>query len=338
MERRTFIIGAVAGGIGLLQYALVTRYMNRLREPRGFSVKDYLEQSDRAALLAITPNEDFYVTTKGEAPNVRAADWRLKIDGLVAQPLTLTLSELLAQPPLEKVLTLECISNPIGGHYLGNARWTGTPLRPLLDRVQPAKEAAYAILYGADGYSTGHPVERLWNAENFLAYQMNGEDLPRAHGYPVRIFIPGKFGQKQPKWITRIEFVNHAYLGYWENKGWSDECERWAHARFTDLQDGAKISGKSFVLTGYAVGNLDSIRAVEISFDDGKTWVATNLFSSPSALAWSFWKYVWVDPARGNYRILVRAVDGQGRLEGWEPREIFPNGATGQQALKITVT
>jgi DMSO/TMAO reductase YedYZ molybdopterin-dependent catalytic subunit len=97
----------------------------------------------RAALLAITPNEDFYVTTKGDAPNVRAADWRLKLDGLVVQPLTLTFSELRVLPPLEKVLALECISNPIGGHYLGNARWTGTPLRPLLELVQPTKEAAY---------------------------------------------------------------------------------------------------------------------------------------------------------------------------------------------------
>jgi hypothetical protein len=166
---------------------------------------------------------------------------------------------------------------------------------------------------------------------------MNGEDLPRAHGYPARIFIPGKFEQKQPKWITRIEFVNHAYLGYWENKGWSDECERWAPARFTDLQDGAKIAGKNFVLTGYAVGNLDSIRAVEISFDDGKTWQPTNLFSNPSPLAWTFWKYVWVNPAPGNYKLLVRAIDGKGRIEGWEPREIYPNGATGQQGLKITV-
>ena len=338
MERRTFIIGAVAGGIGLLQYALVTRYMNRLREPRGVSVKDYLEQGERAALLAITPNEDFYFVSKGDAPNVRAADWLLKIDGLVAQPLTLTYPELRALPRLEKVLTLECISNLIGGHYLGNARWTGTPLRPLIERVQPAKEAAYVILYGADGYSTGHPVERLWNAENFLAYQMNGEALPRVHGYPVRVFIPGKFGQKQPKWITRIEFVNHAYLGYWENEGWSDECERWAHARFTDLEDGAKISGKNFVITGYAVGNLDGIRAVEISFDDGNTWQPANLFSNPSPLTWSFWKYVWVNPARGDYKILVRAIDGQGRVEGWEPREIFPNGATGQQALKLVVT
>jgi DMSO/TMAO reductase YedYZ molybdopterin-dependent catalytic subunit len=337
MERRTFIIGAVAGGIGLVEYATVSRYMNGLRAPRDVSVEGYEKYGEKAALVAITPNEDFYVTSKGATPRVDAAQWRLKVDGLVERPFTLTYQELLALPRLEKFLTLECISNPIGGNYLGNARWTGTALKPLLERAQPLKDAAHAVIYAADGFSTGHPLERMWNEENFLAYQMNGEDLPPVHGYPVRVFIPGKFGMKQPKWITRIELVNKAYLGYWETRGWSDDCERWAHARFTDLRDGARISGKHFEVTGYALGNLDGIQAVQISFDDGKTWQNTNIFSNPSPLTWVFWKYLWVDPKPGRYKIRVRAIDGKGRVEGWDPRGIFPDGATGQQAVKVTV-
>jgi hypothetical protein len=133
------------------------------------------------------------------------------------------------------------------------------------------KQASNVVIHAADGFSTGHPSARIWNPGNFLAYQMNDSDLPPDHGYPVRIFIPGKFGMKQPKWITRIQFVDKTYLGYWESKGWSDECERQAHARFTDLKEGAKISGKSFELTGYAIGNLDGVKEVEISFDAGKT-------------------------------------------------------------------
>jgi DMSO/TMAO reductase YedYZ molybdopterin-dependent catalytic subunit len=337
MERRTFIIGAVAGGIGLFEYGFVSRYMNSLHAPHGPSVKAYERFGERAALVAITPNEDFYVTSKGSTPTVRVSQWRLKIDGLVAHPLILTYDELLKLPQIEKALTLECISNPIGGNALGNAKWTGTLLKPLLERVQPAREAAHAILYAADGFSTGHPIARVWNEENFLAYKMNDEDLPPDHGYPVRIFIPGKFGMKQPKWVTRIQFVNKAYLGYWETRGWSDTCERWAHARFSDLRDGAKISGRNFELTGYALGNLDGIKAVEISFDDGKTWQRANLFSNPSSLTWCFWKYIWVNPQRGTYHLRVRAIDGKGRVEGWDPRGIFPDGATGQQTLKVTV-
>ncbi len=337
MERRKFLVGAVAGGIGLVEYGFVSRYMNSLRNPRALSVKAYEEYGERAALVAITPNDDFYVTSKGGTPSLKASTWQLKFDGLVARPFTLTYAELLALPRIERVLTLECISNPIGGNYLGNARWTGTPLKPLLERAQPLKEAAWAVLYGADGLSTGHPMARLWNPENFLAYHMNGEGLPPDHGYPVRIFIPGKFGMKQPKWITRIEFVNHAYLGYWETRGWSDSCERLGHARFTDLKDGAKVSGKNFELTGNALGNLDGIQAVEISFDDGETWDRVNLFSNPSRLVWSFWKYIWVNPQPGEYKIRVRTIDGKGRVQGYEPREIFPDGATGQQVLKISV-
>jgi DMSO/TMAO reductase YedYZ molybdopterin-dependent catalytic subunit len=338
MERRTFIIGAVAGGIGLVEYNFVSRYMNSLHNPQHASVRAYERDGERAALVAITPNDDFYVTSKGTTPYLDASKWRLKIEGLVANPFILTYDDLLKLPRVEKTLTLECISNPIGGNYLGNAKWAGTPLKPVLERAQPTKQAANVVIYAADGFSSGHPIARIWNEENFLAYQMNDSDLPPDHGYPVRIFIPGKFGMKQPKWVTRIQFVNKAYLGYWESKGWSDDCERWAHARFTDLRDGAKISGKSFELTGYAIGNLDGIKAVEISFDDGRTWAKTNFFSNPSPMTWSFWKYIWVDPSPGLHKIWVRAIDGKGRVEERDPRGIFPDGATGQQTLEVTVT
>ncbi len=337
MERRTFIIGAVAGGIGLAEYVYVSGLMNHLHDTGALSVKAYEKFGERAALVAITSNDDFYVTSKGSTPNIKASDWRLRVDGHVAQPFTLSYADLLALPRIEKVLTLECISNSIGGNALGNAKWTGTPLKPLIERAQPSPDAAYAVVHAADGFSSGHPIARLWNEENFLAYQMNGKDLPPDHGYPARIFIPGKFGMKQPKWITRIEFVNKAYLGYWESKGWSDQCERWAHARFSDLKSDAKLSGKNLELTGYAVGNLDGIKAVEISFDDGQTWQPTSLFSSPSPIVWTFWKYIWVDPKPGEYQLRVRAIDGKGRAEQYDPRDIFPDGATGQQVVKVTV-
>ncbi len=226
MERRTFIIGAVAGGIGFVEYAFVAGYMDSSSSPRGFSVKAFENLGARAALVAITPNEDFYVTPKGGTPSVKAADWKLTVDGLVSHPFTLACDKLLALPRIEKELTLECISNPVGGNYAGNTRWTRTPLKPLIECAVPLREAAHAVLYAADGFTTGHPADRIWNDENFLAYQMNGENLPRLHGYPVRIFIPAKYGMKQPKWVTRIQFVDKAYLGYWERRGWADTCER----------------------------------------------------------------------------------------------------------------
>jgi DMSO/TMAO reductase YedYZ molybdopterin-dependent catalytic subunit len=337
MIRRKFIIAAAAGGIGLLEYSTVSRWMNALAYPSNVSIQGYERFGEKAALMAITPNNDFYVTSKGMTPSVNIAEWRLKVDGLVENPLTLTYHDLLALPKIEKVMTLECISDPVGGNAIGNAKWTGTALKPLIERAKPKPEAAYAVVYAADGFSSGHPMDRFWNEENFIAYQMNGDDLPPIHGYPARIFIPGKFGMKQPKWMTRIEFVNQAYLGYWESQGWSDDCERFAHARFTDIRDGAKIKGKNFELTGYALANHAGIKAVQISFDDGQSWQATNLYSNPSPIVWSFWKYIWIDPKRGDYKIRVRAIDGQNRVEGWDPRDPFPAGATGQQAIEVTV-
>lgn len=197
--------------------------------------------------------------------------------------------------------------------------------------------AKYAAIYAADGLSSGHPIERIWNEESFIAYRMNGEDLPPNHGFPARIFIPGKFGMKQPKWITRIQLVNEAYLGYWESQGWSGDCERLAHARFTDVASGAKISGRSFELTGYADGNLDGIKAVELSFDEGTSWWQATIFSNPSPLVWTFWKYLWMNPAQGKYKIRVRAIDGKDRVQSWGPRDIYPDGATGQQVMEVEV-
>ena len=337
MERRTLIIGAVAGGIGLAEYTAVSHWLTKLGEPRALSVKSYEKYGEQAALVAITPNDEFYVTSKGLTPRVDRDRWQLRIDGLVSSPLSLGFADLLALPPVEKELTLECISNPIGGNALGNAKWTGTPLLPLLERAGPSKEASYAILYAADGFTTGHPLSRLLNKENFIAYRMNGQALPPDHGYPARLFIPGKFGMKQPKWVTRIELASKPSLGYWEKQGWSDTCERWGHARFTDLTEGAKIRGESFELAGYALGNLDGIRAVEISFDDGATWKPATLFSNPSPIVWTFWKHMWLRPRPGKYMIRVRAIDGKGRIEDRDPKGIYPDGATGQQALQVTV-
>lgn len=338
MERRTLIIGAVAGSIGLIEYAFTSKWMDGMLEPDALSVKAYQRFGAKAALMAITPNDAFYITSKGGTPTVDRSKWQLKFDGLVQNPLTLNYQDLLKLPRIEKVYTLECISDPIGGTAISNAKWTGTPLKPLIQRANPKGEATHAAIYAADGFSTGHTLERLWNEENFIAWKMNGQDLPPVHGYPVRIFIPGKFGMKQPKWVTRIELVKKPYIGYWESRGWSNECERWAHARFTDLKNGAKISARNFEFAGYAIGNLAGIKAVQISFDDGRTWKPTTIFSNPSPIVWTFWKYTWVNPKRGKYRVRVRAIDGKGHIEGRGPTSTYPSGATGQGVLTVTVT
>jgi len=341
MERRVFIIAAVAGGIGLAEYAAINGWMNGMRRSTAPSVKDYEKYGERAALLAITPNDEFYVTSKGLTPRIDASKWRLQLNGLVERPFSITYADLLALPSFDRALTLECIDNEIGGHIFGNARWTGAALKPLIERAQPKPEASYVAMWAADGLSTGHPLDRVWREENFIAYRMNGADLPPQHGYPARLFIPGKFGMKQPKWITRLEFRRQPYTGYWEKSGWSDSCERWAHARFSGLKNGMAFpaaSGQSLELRGYALGNLDGIRSIEISLDSGGSWQPAEIFSNPSPLVWAFWRYTWASPKPGTYFLRARAIDGQGRVEGYGPRDTFPDGATGQQVLKVHIT
>jgi DMSO/TMAO reductase YedYZ molybdopterin-dependent catalytic subunit len=338
MERRTFIAILGAGGVGILLPYAFYRYLMAGTNVRHIGVKRFLNDGPQAALRAITPAGDLYVMSSHGNPAVDAAKWSLTIDGLVEQPLRFSYDEIRKLAPYDTYLTLECISNSIGGGYIGNARWRGTLLAPLLERVRIRPNAVYAVLYATEGYTTGHLVKRLLDPGNFLAYEMNGEPLAHEHGFPLRIFLPGKYGMKMPKWLTRIEFVDHGYLGYWEQQGWSNEAERQLRAVVDDPRDAAQISGQSFVVTGYAVSDASGISRVEISIDGGRTWQPIEIFSNPlPAQVWAFWKYVWANPPKGKHTIEVRATDGRGRLQTAERSGEWPAGATGYHTLTVEV-
>ncbi len=179
-----------------------------------------------------TPNGKFYVTSYGGTPQVDISSWRLRVKGLVKQPLTLSYGDIRAMAPVHEMLTLECISNPPNGDAISNAGWTGVSLAPILDRAGVKSNAVYAAMRAADGYYTGVPVDEILRKENFLPYLMNGVPLPPTHGFPLRIFIPGKYGMKQPKWLTDIEFVNYEFKGYWEGRGWSNSAWRKVNSGF----------------------------------------------------------------------------------------------------------
>lgn len=339
MERRRFISIVAGGTVGVLLPYAVYRYLEAGIGVSHVGVKDYLDGGPLAALRAITPVGDFYLTSSHGEPAVDASKWSLVIDGLVEQPLRFSYDEIRRLAPYETVMTLECISNSVGGPYIGNALWKGALLKPLLERARIKPNAAYAVSYAAEGYSTGIPVERILRPVNFLCWEMNGEPLTRRHGFPLRVFFPGKYGMKQPKWLTRIEFVDKEYLGYWEYQGWSQNCERQIQSVTDDPRDGAHISGASFVLTGYALANENGISKVEVSTDDAHTWQPASIFSNPSPYVWSFWKYVWANPAKGKHTVQVRATDGAGRLQTSErSRGEWPDGSTGYHTITVSVS
>jgi DMSO/TMAO reductase YedYZ molybdopterin-dependent catalytic subunit len=336
MERRHFIIGAVAGGIGLFQYAFFTGWMKQLQQTRPrLRVKDYLHFGENAALAAITPVPDFYNVQKGIPEYIKSADWKLRIDGLVRQPQELTLEAIRALPSVERVITLECVENRIDGPLIGNARWKGVALAPLLESAGLDPRAQHAAFYGSDRFSTGHPLERITADDVMLAYEMNGAPLTASHGFPLRLLVPGKFGMKQTKWLTRIELLDRHYVGYWEERGWSDACERAIHARFDAPEDIAHLKGRNFLLAGYALGDRSGVKGVEISVNGG-AWQAADLFSNLSTEAWAFWRYVWA-PGPGLYEVRIRGIGGDGVVQSEGPKQPFPDGATGQQVVKMEV-
>ncbi len=294
-----------------------------------------------------TPNADFYVTTYGTTPRVDAGQWRLKIHGLVKNSLELDLAAVKAIAPVNETLTLECIGNPPNGTVIGNASWTGPKLGSLLERARPLSKAVYAKLRAADGYTTGIPIDEMMRKENFLPYLMNGVPLPPQHGYPLRIFIPGKYGMKQPKWLTEIEFVDREFIGYWEARGWTNSAWRKVNSGFFYPQANyslldvvapeAKVRAP-VEMVGWALAGPSGIRWVDVSTDDGRTWNAAELSgNNRSPYIWTVWKYRFAPSERGRYHVRVRATDGDGHSQ--PPSD--PDRAAGMSAqvrLALAVT
>jgi len=294
-----------------------------------------------------TPNKDFYVTSYGRVPTVDAAKWTLKIHGLVDKPLALTYDDILHLPQVTQTLTLECIGNRPNGTGISNAEWTGVMLRPLLERAGLGRKAVYAAIRGADGYSTGISVDEMMREENWMAFRMNGVPLPAEHGYPLRIFIPGKYGMKQPKWLTEIEFVDHEFIGYYEARGWSQECWRKVNSGFFSpqpkggfldivLTQSAKVKAPVDIV-GWALAGPSGVKRVEASTDNGATWSDAVLVENKSPYTWTVWKYHFAPKQAGEYSLRVRATDGAGHTQPErDPDSYFGQSAQPRMNLEVT--
>ncbi|HKD66193.1 MAG TPA: molybdopterin-dependent oxidoreductase [Candidatus Binataceae bacterium] len=293
-----------------------------------------------------TPNDKFYITSYGGTPAVDANIWRLRITGLVKQPIILSYQDIRAMTPVRETLTLECISNPPNGDAISNANWTGVKLAPILERAGVKGKAVYAAMRGADGYYTGVAVDEIMRKENFLPYLMNGVPLPPAHGFPVRIFIPGKYGQKQPKWLTEIRFVDSKFIGYWEGRGWSNSAWRKVNSgffsprlpgSFFDIFERAVPAKAPVDIVGWALAGPSGIRRVQVSTDDGKSWHDASRASNATAYVWTIWKYRFEPAAPGDFQVRVRATSGDGVTQPVsDPQR--GSGMSGQPTMTLRIT
>lgn len=267
---------------------------------------------------------EFYLTDINQFdPEYPSDEWDLLITGEVGEDVTIDFEALQQFPTEYRFTTLRCVGESLNGHKLDNAVWTGTPIKPLLDRADPEGNCGCAMLYAKDDYFVQFPVSALEDA--FLAWGMNGQPLPKSHGHPVRLLVPGHWGETNVKWVNEIELLDEELDGYWERRGWHGTGPVETVAK---LWSDTVIDDGRFEVAGFAYAGTRGIQRVEVSTDGGTTWTDAELSPElPGDDVWRQWKHVY--DTSGTHEVVVRAVDGEGNRQPQEQRDSFPTGATG---------
>jgi DMSO/TMAO reductase YedYZ molybdopterin-dependent catalytic subunit len=286
----------------------------------------------------VTDVGDFYTVSKNVIdPSVAVGGWRLKIDGLVDQPMELTYDQLTALPASDGYYTLMCISNEIGGDLWGNAAWRGVKLKYLLEQAGVHTDAYKAVFSAADDYKDSVLLQSALHPDALLAWEMNGAPLKREHGYPARLLIPGIYGMKNVKWLTGISIVPNDFKGFWQNQGWDDAAPYQTESRIDVPRSRDTLSAGALSVGGVAFAGDRGISSVEVSTDGEKTWLPAQVKPGLSPYTWQLWRAdLAVDKSVRDIR--VRATDGQGKPQTREENDPFPSGATGYHSVRIAVS
>ena len=286
----------------------------------------------------LTPNDEFYIVSKNFIdPEVKEQGWILEIGGQVEVPYWVNYDQLIAMPSVEEYVTLECISNLVGGDLISNAKWKGVPLRTFLERARLKPSVVDISFHAQDSYSESIPLEMAMRDEVLVAYEMNGEPLPSKHGFPARLIVPGYFGLKHVKWLTKIEPVVHDFRGYWQQRGWTDVPWVKTFSRIDVPSHMSVIEGGMLSVGGVAFAGDRGISNVEVSLDDGATWTPATSISEPlSPYTWVIWRAELPAPLAAEFGVRVRATDGDGEVQTAMLAKSLPSGATGHHAIRLT--
>ena len=335
--RRALILGGLGvliagGGVGLLRrlYRIATfsydgtQYKGRIVQP-------------------ITPNDLFYCVTKNVIdPRVNVDLWHLEVNGLVQNPTTYRFQDLKAFNQVEQETTLMCISNGLDAGLISNAVWKGITLRDLIDPAGPMADARRVRLFGVDNYTDTIPLEKALDPTTLLAWEMNGRSLPDRHGYPLRAIVPGYFGEKHVKWLTRIELTGDNVKGFYETQGWGPDFMTPTRSRIDAPDHESRFSlgqlSGPIEVKGIAFGGDRGISRVEISDDDGETWSDANIHYPGTKLTWALWTYEWRPDGPDDYTLVVRVTDGEGAVQEWEEDRSPFSGVTGFHKIAVHVT
>lgn len=331
----------LVSGVGAVCALAVGGLLQRLYKAASFSYDG--TQYKGKDVQAITPNDRFYVVTKNVVdPEVSRANWRLDITGLVERPRTYTYEELAALPAVTQETTLRCISNQVSDGLMSNAVWKGVPMRALIEAAGPKPGVVEVLLHGVDNFTDTFAIEKALDETTLVAYEMNNEPLPQRHGFPVRVVVPGLFGEKNVKWVTRIELVDHDAKGFYEQQGWGPNFVTPTISRFDVPEHKQKIklamaAAAGIGLKGVAHAGNRGVSRVEVSTNEGKTWNEAKLDYAKSPLAWALWSYEWRPAQAGEYKLVVRAADGKGELQTDKERGTAPEGATGYHKITAQI-
>jgi DMSO/TMAO reductase YedYZ molybdopterin-dependent catalytic subunit len=288
----------------------------------------------------LTPNEKFYrVDTALRVPDVPVDSWRLRIHGMVDRELDLDFEDLLSRRLVERRITLTCVSNPVGGEYVGNATWIGVPIRELLAEAGVSPEADAVRSTSADDMTIGTPLAALTDdgRDALLAVAMNGEPLPLEHGFPVRMVTPGLYGYvSATKWLVDLEVTRFQdFDAYWTPRGYAERAPIKTSSRIDVPRSFARVSPGPTPVAGVAWSQDRGIEAVEVRVDEGP-WQRARLAAEDNVDTWRQWVWQW-DASPGSHRIEVRATDSTGNTQTSERAPIAPDGSTGWHSVNVTV-
>jgi DMSO/TMAO reductase YedYZ molybdopterin-dependent catalytic subunit len=288
----------------------------------------------------ITSNADFYrIDTALSVPQLSRSDWQLRIHGMVDREIIYHLEDLADFDIVEKVVTLTCVSNPVGGDLIGNATWTGYRVRDLLTRAGIHDNADMVLSTSIDGFTAGTPVDALTDSRDaLLAIGMNGEPLPTEHGYPARLVVPGLYGYvSATKWVVDLELTRFDKAeAYWTRLGWSPRGPIKTESRIDVPRSGQDVVRGPVTFGGVAWAQNRGVRAVEVRIDDGD-WRPAELGAAYSNEAWRLWSFRWQADEPGLHTITVRATDNTGAVQTSEQAGVLPDGATGWHTVSFAV-
>ena len=300
----------------------------------------------------ITPNPLFYVRNHFDIPEIQCADWKLHIDGVVSQKTALTLDELKNLPRVEMPVTMECAGNnrsdlhpPAPGNQFQNgaistARWAGVPLKEVLSLSGIGDGAKEVLFEGCDSgvpepgaatmpYLRSVPIDVAKHPDTLLVYEMNGQDLPKEHGYPIRLMAPGWYGMACVKWVKRVTVLDYRYEGFFQTDRYIIEDDDGGARPLRNMgvksiisspEQGVPVRMEEVCVKGAAWSGRERIAAVDVSCDGGRTWTRAETVGPSERYAWQFWRYPWNPPAPGEYTLMSRATDASGNVQPMETR------------------